>query len=181
MSKQTVARVACLSTLLGLSACGGGDGTSGICQALGGGNSTVNTRVVAGRTDDSNRVFDGDLSSFGTYTDATGMGSATYEGRSQAGTIAAAGRVAGIVVGAPPSTTTLSVTVSTTQDGVVQDTGSAGTLSGTSQTCAGACDDEGGRFFFFGINTTRAFNGINSTLQVNGQPVELKVYELCIR
>jgi len=177
MSKQTVARVACLSTLLGLSACGGGDGTSGICQALGVGNSTVNSFVAAGTIDNTPAAFDGSLSSFARYTDSTGNGSARFDGRAQSGVIASAGQAAGVLLTTPPASTTLQISISTKLNGVVQETGTAGFQGGTTQVCS-ACAEQGGNSFF-GITTTRDYNGIEVTLQLNGLPVTLDVRELC--
>jgi hypothetical protein len=174
------AHVACVATLFALNACGGGgDELGGICSALGGGNSSINSMVTAGTIENTPAAFDGSLSSIARYTDSTGNGSARFDAQAQSGVIAAAGQAAGVLLTNPPSNTSLQISISTKLNGVVQETGTAGFQTGESQICP-VCIEQAGSTFF-GIQTNQAYNGIEVTLKVNGLPVALEVRELCTR
>jgi len=182
MSKQTVARVACLSTLLGLSACGGGDGDlTGICRVLAGGSSSVDSRHQVGNMMDFEKAFDGSLNTFAIYRATAGNGSATFIGRAQSGTIVPTGTLAGTVLVVPPDSSTLTVNITTTLNGVVQDSGTAGTFNrGETPACGGLCEFQGDNIYF-AIQSTKPFDGITADFQVTGLPFDLQVRELCTR
>lgn len=174
----------CAATLL-LSACGGAasEGSGAICEAFGGGASTVNAMPSAGGSvTGAPNAFDGSLTSFATYTPAAGNGTLTIRGTAQRGVVEPGGQTAGVLLTEPATTQTVQITISTYLEGRLQATGTPGAQAGngSGQTCRGICENRNG-LSYFAIETTAPFDAIEATLQVSGSLADLQVRELCSR
>lgn len=170
--------------LFGTAGCGGGGSDAdAFCAALGGGSASVSASPEPGSAFDSPAaVFDGDL---GTYASLTvpAAGGGSIRGTAQAGTVAAGGEVAGILLSVPDNGS-YTISINTYVEGEPVDSGVAATFSyangsPVSQSCAGTCVTRNG-VSFVGVSTTAPFDAIEAVLSVNGATAAIELRELCI-
>lgn len=159
----------------------GDDGRSGVsCQAFGGGNAIVQASPsTGGSVSDAPRAFDGDLSSYASYTPAGGSGTLTIRGTAQAGIVRPAQEIAGVLL-TLQSAQSLQVNITTYLGGVQQDTGVVYARAGVSDSCSANCS-RSGQDSFTGLSTTKPYDAIEATIAVSGIAGSLPVRELCSR
>lgn len=170
----------------------GNGSTSELCHAITQPGSSIGCVGVSGGYDDCNYAFDGDLGSAATQHAG---GQVTYNAtgavpQTNNAVPAQASSAPGVLFYLPEHGA-LNVTVSTTSNGVVQETMPAAAAynsdTGTDTGCSGAmavCDFHRGAPSFIGFNATLPYDGIQATIQfeaVEATSGALPVLELCAR
>jgi hypothetical protein len=192
ITEKAMFRISVLLVLAALSsACsgggGGGDGgglgqsAQAICQVIGNGSPVTSSAVQPSSFDDSVLAFDGHLDSWATLGPAASAGGTISGGDFERPGI----DVAGIAYTSPHSGT-VAVTITTYLDGVVQDSGDAGTISytntGDSMVCPSTqCIVRQNGLSFGGIDTTGPYDRIEAAITITNLDAPLQIRELCVR
>jgi hypothetical protein len=153
----------------GLAACDSGEGdgppTSGICNVIAGGGSTVSSSGVGAGFSNAAAIFDGSLRSFGTIE---GAGTATIQGTLQSGVVEPGGHVVGFLFSGFFTSNT-NVTITTYLEGQPQDAGPP------------VSTVEGGPYSFWGIHTNAPYDSVQIAFNLTQGDSAIDIFEICSR